>query len=1550
MDTSQGSFTALHEAFDRLADEHAARPAVEDDFGCQWTYQELQKASLHMAWRMMAAVRADAQRGGSQTLPVVAVLMQRSSTWVAACLAVARLGLPMLALSGDLGSEEEVSRNAAALAEHMPRLLVLDRSLSASAAAAPALAAACSGEVGGRSLQLSVIYDDELLVGPAGQSAPEPSFAALCLERDTIWGPRHVDDVLYLVYTGGTTSASKCVAVTHRMALHELEVYPDFAVLRPDDRILHQSSAFWGATSLGLFDLPWACGGCLVLVGGGAGPVEVAKAIEERGITVAGLVPSVLDALEEDRCRSLRTVFTWGEALKPSTIARWASRLALIDLLIASEYWLILYADHRNSARLGKENVDGYQVGFSPVRGARLTLLKPEHDEVVSHLSEEVEDGQVGELYLAGPMVSALGYTDAARNADAFVDMAVGSGGTPLRHFRTRDLARRRPDGSLEYCGRADGFAKVGGKWLDLAAVERSLLAAGCKEAALVWDENAKARHAAVVFATNSGPHHQSLIAQAAQLQALLPRDTFLHLLRELPKNAATGKVNRGALVQYLASARPTKPTDPSGSSAASDILGRSIAWGLRLAACTTDARGAELVPLAFQFAPGLMMGSGKWNQHGLSQLLPEGLAGRVFVWVDWYRSVCSHLSRDQLKALPYIALLLLDPCATGLGGFVKVLTGPVGVLGAAVWLCRRLRPWLRALLSAAGAAHARRRGGKGWLWAFWLGFPFLADHWSGDFWTAWKEGPCERGARKAVQGIRRALRLGQEDSDQAPTERQADFPEFSELLRCSYCWEWLAEAAGSRACWRSQFYCGECTESWQEYKGQGAAEGGPVATPEATPPASPRDTAIMSMSTLPLASGIVPAILSPAEATAEQAVNGQNEAGAVKPFVKAKPIVDVVDFAEYEVRIAWSRIPESHKQMNGSCDAGKAPRLEGLSRVAQVVERCTGISSAAPGGGLLSSLDSLKMILLVSTLRRELGANLATGEVVRCTTVAELEVLVEVCMAASRFTSGTGKGHLSGSERTKAETTDEDAAGSWAIYAIPRFWKAPVGWLIRLDEVPEEAAMRTACRALVRRHPALRAVPYSCPGDEAAAVLCNGGAQTLIVLRALLGIHSDMRDNEAQGVETGGRFCREAGQGLMKAWPRVASSPSSGGPPLCAAGAPEEVAHFEWFRFETEAELRHAAWMRARSRGFKPPASIAVLVLSGGNKAGPTEAASNSEDGSTGLCDDIAYLHVSVNHAVTDAASIMPLVSDLLELHRAAQVLSPTNGTATNGIATNGTAINGTAANGTATNSTAAVGAARLGLEASAEAALAAAELSPAPNGLAISEERLRRTLQPETAAVGSDDRLDLAHCAFAASRRGYDHYVKLLPGAGRVMEAAASVVGIPRDHLLVTALVAAFSQAAGVSEVKLSLIIPNRDGPGQGQAVANLANTRHLSVWTKDRSLFAIALDLSSRLRRREWQLCDLINDDGDRLFINLRAIPDFQGAKPVIEAVDTIRNLTHSVRNIVEMFADQETEETWTMWMGVRNDLDATELSKALKKALWGLAVDPLGQLED
>merc|ERR1711924_317688 len=106
------------------------------------------------------------------------------------------------------------------------------------------------------------------------------------------------------------------------------------------------------------------------------------------------------------------------------------------------------------------------------------------------------------------------------------------------------------------------------------------------------------------------------------------------------------------------------------------------------------------------------------------------------------------------------------------------------------------------------------------------------------------------------------------------------------------------------------------------------------------------------------------------------------------------------------------------------------------------------------------------------------------------------------------------------------------------------------------------------------------------------------------------------------------------------------------------------------------------------------------------------------------------------------------------------------------------------------------------------------------------------------------------------------------------------------------------------------------------------------------------AVALDLSTWLRRREWHLCDVIDEDGDRLFVNVRDIPKLEGAAAVMEDVNTKSSKTRFVRNVMEMFVDRESAKSWAFSIGIREDLNGQSFAQALKQALWKMAVEPLG----
>ncbi|MGC0361258.1 acyl-coenzyme A synthetase/AMP-(fatty) acid ligase/acyl carrier protein [Streptomyces sp. SAI-124] len=100
-----------------------------------------------------------------------------------------------------------------------------------------------------------------------------------------------------------------------------------------------------------------------------------------------------------------------------------------------------------------------------PLAGVRMLVL----DEA----ARRVPRGVVGEIYLAGDSL-AEGYLHRPElTAERFRTIELDGG--PLRVYRTGDLGRRMPDGSVEYLGRADRQLKLRGYRIEPGEIEQFL-------------------------------------------------------------------------------------------------------------------------------------------------------------------------------------------------------------------------------------------------------------------------------------------------------------------------------------------------------------------------------------------------------------------------------------------------------------------------------------------------------------------------------------------------------------------------------------------------------------------------------------------------------------------------------------------------------------------------------------------------------------------------------------------------------------------------------------------------------------------------------------------------------------------------------------------------------------------------------------------------------------------------------------------------------------------------------------------------------------------
>ncbi|WP_414166759.1 amino acid adenylation domain-containing protein [Streptoverticillium reticulum] len=295
---------------------------------------------------------------------------------------------------------------------------------------------------------------DEIRASPAG---PPPDDA-------------RPGSLAYVVYTSGSTGTPKGVEVEHRGLANRLRWERQMFRHGPGDAVLHHAPLGFDVAAWEIL-APLVCGARLVLAPpeGARDPRLLLDTVVDQRVTALTLVPSLLDVLLDwqpglERATALRHVFAGGEALSPELARRFLTAVPHAGLYhfygpseasIDATWW---HCTPDNIA-------EGVPIGH-PLAGVRTYLL--------DDAGAPVPVGATGELVVGGVGV-ARGYRGRPGDTrERFLpDPFAAEAGA--RMYRTGDLARHRPDGALDFLGRADDQVKVSGFRVEPREVEAAL-------------------------------------------------------------------------------------------------------------------------------------------------------------------------------------------------------------------------------------------------------------------------------------------------------------------------------------------------------------------------------------------------------------------------------------------------------------------------------------------------------------------------------------------------------------------------------------------------------------------------------------------------------------------------------------------------------------------------------------------------------------------------------------------------------------------------------------------------------------------------------------------------------------------------------------------------------------------------------------------------------------------------------------------------------------------------------------------------------------------
>ncbi|OMC33796.1 non-ribosomal peptide synthetase [Mycobacterium sp. GA-1841] len=413
-----------------------------------WTYRELDDAADRLAQLLIGHGAAPGQ--------CVAVLFNRSAEAIVAILAVLKTGAAYVPIDPAVPA----ARLKFVLGDARPIAAVTTTDL------------------------VERLQPHDLVIVDVADDQPR----AACGRSGSLASP-NTDDVAYLIYTSGTTGTPKGVAVTHHNVTQLLETL-DAGLPRPGVWPQCHSLAF----DVSVWEIFGALlrGGRVVVVPEdvAVSPLDFHALLVREHVDVLTQTPSAMAALPREGLESA-TLVVVGEACPPEVVDRWAPGRVMVNAYGPTETTMCVAI----SAPL--ESGRGVPIG-SPVPGAALFVL----DEWL----RPVPVGVVGELYVAGAGV-AYGYRGrSALTSARFVACPFGAAGEPAtRMYRTGDLVSWRPDGQLNYLGRADEQVKVRGYRIELGEIQSALAAVdGVDHAAVIAREDRRGDKRLVGYVTGT--------------------------------------------------------------------------------------------------------------------------------------------------------------------------------------------------------------------------------------------------------------------------------------------------------------------------------------------------------------------------------------------------------------------------------------------------------------------------------------------------------------------------------------------------------------------------------------------------------------------------------------------------------------------------------------------------------------------------------------------------------------------------------------------------------------------------------------------------------------------------------------------------------------------------------------------------------------------------------------------------------------------------------------------------------------------------------------
>lgn len=409
----------LHDLFEQQVKQTPHHPAIQFE-ATILSYQEVNERANALAQQLVDLNLDKAS--------IMGVYLERSLEMVIALLAILKAGGAYLPLNPDY----PIERINLLVKESSINLILTTANLKS---------------------HLSVIITDTILIDnwtKTQHKTPD------CL--------RNSQGLANIIYTSGSTGNPKGVMNTHRGLVNRICWMQNTFPLTQNDRVL-QKTPFSFDVSIWEFFWPLICGATMVIArpSGHKDVYYLSHLIQTENITVTHFVPSMLQLFlqteEAKSCKTLRYVFASGEALKKETVMLFYQHM--------SAQLHNLYGPTEASIDVTHWPCPQTIPVIVPI-GRPIANMKI---HILDHALQALPVNIAGEIYIEGPGL-AQGYLhQEALTNEKYITLK-----NNIRVYRSGDLGKYLPDGTIQWLKRIDKQIKLRGYRIELEEIEQTLL------------------------------------------------------------------------------------------------------------------------------------------------------------------------------------------------------------------------------------------------------------------------------------------------------------------------------------------------------------------------------------------------------------------------------------------------------------------------------------------------------------------------------------------------------------------------------------------------------------------------------------------------------------------------------------------------------------------------------------------------------------------------------------------------------------------------------------------------------------------------------------------------------------------------------------------------------------------------------------------------------------------------------------------------------------------------------------------------------------------